>query len=168
MSKAGQRYKGRKIIGRFMAIPHDVVSCPAFIDLPAQAVKLLIDIAAQDRGNNNGDFTTAWKIMSTKGWRSEATLAKAKRALIDGGFLYETRKGRLPNTCSLYAVTWYPLDVSSKFDLGALASFNARGYLPKLVVMNAKPTRDWTLPNGGNPRAQNAAPATDSVVRKSA
>jgi hypothetical protein len=68
--------------------------------------------------------------MKVRGWRSEATLARAKREVIDKGFLYETRKGRLPNTCSLYAVTWYPLDMCDKFDVGALAGFNAKGYCP--------------------------------------
>ena len=168
MAKAAHRYKGRKITGRFLAIPHDVLTCPAFSELSAQAVKLLLDIASQDRGNNNGDFSVAWKVMKLRGWRSEATLAHAKRMLIDKGFLYETRKGRLPNTCSLYAVTWYPLDMCDKFDVGALAGFNAKGYMPKLVVMNSKPVRDWTLPNGGIDPMQNSGLATDAVARRSA
>jgi hypothetical protein len=71
---------------------------------------LLIDLFAQYRGDNNGDLYAAWKLMKPRGWRSEETLAKAKRELLDYGLIVETRKGARPNKASLYAVTWCDLD----------------------------------------------------------
>ena len=56
--------------------------------------------------------------MQPKGWRSEATLNKAKKELLSAGFIAETRKGRLPNLCSLYGITWQPLNPHAKLDTG--------------------------------------------------
>ena len=69
-----------------------------------------MDLVVQYRGDNNGDLCAAWKLMKPRGWRSEATLHKAKRELIELGLIVETRKGWRPNKASLYAVTWLDLD----------------------------------------------------------
>lgn len=111
-----------------MGLPYSVINSPLFVALSPHAIKLLIDVAAQYRGDNNGDLSIAWKLMRPRGWRSEATLHKAKRELIEAGFLFETRKGRRPNTCSLFALTWRTLDNSNKFDPGAKAGFVPNQY----------------------------------------
>jgi hypothetical protein len=83
---------------------------------------------AQYRGDNNGDLSACWKFMKPRGWRSEATLAKAKRELIDLGLIVETRKGARPNKASLYAVTWCDLDhCGGKLDMSP-QSFPRRAY----------------------------------------
>ncbi|NEX60629.1 hypothetical protein [Noviherbaspirillum galbum] len=110
----------RKVVGRFLLMPHRVLHSPQYHALPGNAVKLLLDIAAQYNGKNNGDLSIAWKIMQPKGWKSEATLNKAKKELLASGFIAETRKGRLPNLCSLYGITWQPLDHDPKYDIGPL------------------------------------------------
>lgn len=120
---ARNRHKGNRIGESFVALPYSVLNSPLFTALSPHALKLLIDVAAQYRGDNNGDLSTAWKLMQPRGWRSEATLHKVKRELLDAGFLYETRKGRRPNVCSLFALTWRTLDDSDKFDPGAKAGF---------------------------------------------
>jgi hypothetical protein len=97
-----------------MALPYSLLNSPLFIALSPHAVKLLIDVAAHYRGDNNGDLSLAWKLMKSRGWRSEATLHKAKRELLDGGFLYETRKGQRPNLCSLFALTWHHCSTQAK------------------------------------------------------
>lgn len=56
--------------------------------------------------------------MQPKGWHSETTLNKAKKELLAAGFIAETRKGRLPNLCSLYGITWQPLNPNKKLDVG--------------------------------------------------
>jgi hypothetical protein len=89
---------------------------------------LLIDLFAQYRGDNNGDLSACWKFMQPRGWRSEATLSKAKRQLIDLGLIVETRKGARPNKASLYAVTWCALDhCGGKLDI-SLQSFPRGAY----------------------------------------
>lgn len=98
-------------------MPHSVLHSPQFHALSGNAVKLLLDIAAQYNGKNNGDLSAAWKIMQPKGWKSEVTLNRAKKQLLAAGFIAETRKGRLPNLCSLYGLTWRELDHDPKFDI---------------------------------------------------
>lgn len=125
---ARNRHKGNRIGEGFVALPYSVLNSPLFIALSPHAVKLLIDVAAQYRGDNNGDLAVAWKLMQPRGWRSETTLHKVKRELIEAGFLYETRKGQRPNLCSLFALTFFVLDDCDKFDLGAKAGFTRGAY----------------------------------------
>jgi hypothetical protein len=96
--------------GRHIAIPVSVLNGAAYLGLNAYARMLLMDIAAQYRGNNNGDLCAPWKLMHPRGWKSEDTLNKAKRSLLEAGLIFETRKGARPNKCSLYALTWCDLD----------------------------------------------------------
>lgn len=106
--------------GRFLALPWDVLESRAYLVLSPYAVKLLIDLAAQYRGNNNGDLGMAWKIMRPRGWRSEETLHKAKRELLKAGLIFETRKGARPNKASLYGLTFFDLDYcKGKLDITA-------------------------------------------------
>lgn len=110
--------RGNKIEGRFVALPESVFNSPAYLALTPWAVRLLIDLMAQYNGKNNGDLSTAWKLMQPRKWNSETTLQKAKRELLAAGFIFETRQGRRPNRCSLYALTWRALDPSPKHDFG--------------------------------------------------
>jgi len=111
------RKKKTKIVGGFLALPHAVLNCPAFRSLSPKAVKLLVDMGCQYNGKNNGDLCVAWKIMRPRGWKSEQTLQAAKNELLEAGFIAETRKGQRPNLCSLYGLTWLPLNPSDKFDI---------------------------------------------------
>lgn len=104
--------------GGFLALPMAVLHCAKFRTLSGNALKLLLDIGSQYNGKNNGDLTAAWKVMHPKGWNSEATLNRAKKELLAAGFISETRKGRMPNLCSLYGITWMPLNPSQKLDVG--------------------------------------------------
>lgn len=153
---ARNRHKGNRIGEGFVALPYSVLNSPLFLALSPHAIKLLIDVAAQYRGDNNGDLSLAWKIMQPRGWRSEATLHKVKRELLDAGFLYETRKGRRPNVCSLFALTWPLLDASDKFDPGAKAGFTRSEFRFKvpLVVIGAG--------------TRNAVPTSPAVVARAA
>lgn len=104
--------------GLFVALPHAVLNSAAFLALSPHGVKLLIDLALQYRHDNNGDLCAAWRLMQPRGWRSEETLAKAKKELLEVGLLVETRKGGRPNRASLYALTYYTLDhCNGKLDI---------------------------------------------------
>ena len=104
--------------GGFLLLPAAMLNCPKFRALSSSAVKLLVDMGSQYNGKNNGDLCAAWKVMHPKGWKSEATLNKAKKELLAAGFIAQTRMGRLPNLCSLYGITWQALNPSSKLDVG--------------------------------------------------
>ncbi len=147
---ARNRHKGNRIGEGFVALPYSVLNSPLFTALSPHALKLLIDVAAQYRGDNNGDLSAAWKMMQPRGWRSEATLHKAKHELLEAGFLYEARKGHRPNVCSLFALTWFALDDNEKFDAGAKARFT-RGefrFRAPLSVVAAQPKKAGLTPSG--------------------
>lgn len=108
--------------GRFVQVPSVVLDGAAYLSLNAHARMLLWDLYAQYNGRNNGDFCAAYSVMVKRGWRSENTLNKAKKDLIQAGLIAETRKGYRPNKCSLYAVTWQALDeCGGKLDIGPSA-----------------------------------------------
>jgi hypothetical protein len=144
-------YRGSKYSEPFVGIVRSVFDSPAFLTLSPHACKLLLELAGQYKGDNNGNLTVAWSIVSKRGWKSRTTLWRCKSELIQAGFVYVTRKGHMPSTCELLALTWFPLDVSPKFDEGALHGFEAKAYLHKtpLPMPKLKPKMDWTLPNGG-------------------
>ena len=104
--------------GGFLLLPKALLNCPKFGALSPSGIKLLIDLGGLYSGKNNGDLSAAWKVMRPKGWHSESTLNKAKKELLAAGFIAETRKGRLPNLCSLYGITWQPLNPHPKLDIG--------------------------------------------------
>ena len=69
---ARHRHKGNRVGEGFLALPYSVLNSPLFLALAPHAVKLLLDVAAQYRGDNNGDLALAWKLMQPRRWRSEA------------------------------------------------------------------------------------------------
>lgn len=108
--------------GAFLKLPMSVLTSKAYLSAGAHARMLLIDIAMQYKGDNNGDLCAAWKLMKPRGWRSELTLHRAKQELLGLGLIVETRKGARPNKASLYAVTWCALDdCGGKLDMSARA-----------------------------------------------
>ena len=157
----GNKYKGSKYTEQFTGIVRSVFDSPAFIGLSPHACKLLLELAGQYRGNNNGNLSVAWSVVSKRGWKSRTTLWRCKSELIEAGFAFVTRKGHMPSTCELLALTWFPLDVSPKFDPEALACFKPKAYLdntplPALPSFKTKP--DWTQPNGGRPHPAKQSP----------
>jgi hypothetical protein len=74
------------------------------------------------------------EVDEATGWRSEATLHKAKQELLALGLIAETRKGARPNKASLYGVTWAELDeCDGKLDISPQA-FPRGAYLRRNVV----------------------------------
>lgn len=102
--------KEKRDSGGFLALPYSVVNGAAYLGLSAHARMLLLDLAAQYRGNNNGDLCAAFSMMKLRGWKSTHTLHAAKLDLIEAGLIAETRKGARPSKASLYALTWHALD----------------------------------------------------------
>lgn len=96
--------------GAFVAVPLSVLNSVAYMGASPHAKALLWDLCSQLRADNNGDLGIAWKLMQPRGWKSEETLHKAKRELLDRGLIVESRKGARPNKASLFAVTWRDLD----------------------------------------------------------
>ena len=140
--------------GGYVAFPHEVLNSVAYIALSAHARMLLLDIAAQYKGNNNGDLCAAWTLMRVRGWKSEETLNNAKRQLLTSGLIVETRKGARPNRAGLYGLTWFALDdckgkldmSPAQFQRGAYRLFNP---LPSMAAKNASLTTVGVVEHSG-------------------
>ncbi len=115
-----KRRRGRATAGRFVSIPHVVLESSSYINLSPRAVKLLLDVALQYDGRNNGNLTVAWGFMAERGWSSKDTLSKAVQDLIEANLIVKTRTGRFMNPgarCDLYAITWQAIDECPGKDL---------------------------------------------------
>jgi len=113
MARSRLNSKGRQDSGSFLKLPHSMIGHENFQALAPRAVKLLISIASQYRGDNNGDLTTAWRILQPMGWTSKDQMEKARKELLERGWIVLTRQGRRPKVASLYAVTWLPINECS-------------------------------------------------------
>ncbi len=104
-----RRNMGRQTTQPFLSLPHNVLNHDSFRTLSPRATKLLIDIAAQYRGCNNGDLCAPLSVMRKRGWKSNDQLFKARKELLDRGLILTSRQGGL-NKCSLFALTWFQID----------------------------------------------------------
>lgn len=119
--------------GRFLALPHVVLDSPAFRELSGPALRLLIDIARQYDGGNNGSLVACSKYLRTRGWTSEDTASRARRELEASCLIVETRKGMRPNRATWYALTWLSFDWLPAMDLPR-AQFQRGAYLPEKMT----------------------------------
>ena len=114
---------------RFLALPDCVLDSPAWLALSHPARSLLIDVARQIVGDNNGQLLASMAHLAKRGWTSADTVTRAKKELLAAGFLFETVKGQRPNKASWFAVTWRRLDRHHGYDAGAPESFVRSAYL---------------------------------------
>ena len=130
--------------GGFVALPWSVLDSPSYMVLSHPAKALLLEIARQFVRDNNGRLLASSAYLSRRGWTSNDVITRAKRELLEGGFLHETVKGRRPNRAGWYAVTWQTLDRHPEYDPGAAALFVRGAYRQKNAVLK---------PSGGVERA---------------
>ena len=88
MGRARKRAKQ----GQFVALPHVVLESSSYLNIGSSAKVLLVDLAHQYNGRNNGDLTAAFGHMKKRGWRSKQTLAKALRELMAAKLIRKTRQ----------------------------------------------------------------------------
>ena len=98
----------------FAGIPRIVIESEDYRSLSGNAVKLLLALAYQFRGKNNGDLTMAWSVMKEKhGFKSPVTVDQARKQLLKANLIMQTRAGMFQNPggrCALYAITWQAID----------------------------------------------------------
>lgn len=117
--KRHKRHADKREAGGFVPLPHAVLRSKEFCTLSRFALKALMDLLAQYRGDNNGDLCAAWSLMTRRGWRSRDSLAKGLRELRDTDFLIVTRQGGR-HKATLYGVSFYEIDwCSGKLDITA-------------------------------------------------
>ncbi len=128
---------------RYVGIPHSVVESEDFKQQSGNALKILMILASQYNGRNNGDFSVTFKVAETHGIRSKSTLTRALKELQDKNLIVLTRQGKFINpggVCSLYAVTWQSIDeCQGKLDLAPtsapLRAFSLENKTPGTVFV---------------------------------
>ena len=110
-NETGKRFKlkGRSKGPPFVQLYFGITDSAQFGELSGNALKLLLELARQYRPGRNGDLSIPWSLLRYRGWKSQGTVARAKNELLQAGWIIETRKGG-KHRCSLYAVTWQPID----------------------------------------------------------
>ena len=134
--------------GGFIALPWSVLDCPAYARLSMHARGLLLEVARQFHRDDNGRMLLSRAYMETRGWKSVDMLTKAKRELLEGGFIFQTVMGHRPNKASWYAVTWRALDKLPGYDEG-MAQLFERGAYQKSAPHNGASL----IPSHGTERA---------------
>jgi hypothetical protein len=94
----------------YFAIPNSVTLHPDFATLSGSAVKLLVAVGSAFKGKNNGDLSCSMTLMKRYGFKSNATLTRATKELVNKGFLIQTRVGGLNAGPHLYALAWHCID----------------------------------------------------------
>lgn len=117
--------------GAFVALPWSVLDCPAYARLSHPARSLLMEFARQFVRDNNGRLLASAAHLASRGWTSNDVITRAKRELLEAGFIFETAKGQRPNKAGWYAVTWRTLDKIDGYDAGVTAAFERGAYLQK-------------------------------------
>jgi hypothetical protein len=130
--------KQRNSKERFVGIPHWVMHHPAFRAASHRARALLLDVALQYNGSNNGKLVVCDKAMKPLGWNSRDGLCKAKQELLALGLLVETRRGAKPNKAAWFALGWRTLDIVDGLDIN-----------PRSYVMLAARKIESGPPHGG-------------------
>jgi hypothetical protein len=141
---------------QFVALPQNVIGSEEFIRLSSSAVRLLIDLARQYNGYNNGDFTAAFSVMENYGWRSAGTLKAATRELLEAEFIMEARDGYFMaghSQCALYAITFRKID-----ECNGKLNISSTNSPPRQFKARAKPNTKPEHGHGSYRRAARAAP----------
>ena len=97
----------------FASIPRYVIDTKAFKSLRGSSVKLLLLLASQYKGNNNGDLIITHSFYKTS-FKSSQTMYAARDELEEKGFIATNAYGGMSyggyKVPSLYALTWLPVD----------------------------------------------------------
>ena len=71
----------------------------------------MLDLLLQYTGSNNGKLSACWTLMRLRSWKSSSTLYKAKKELLDKGFIVVTKAGfKMRGHPTLLAITWNGID----------------------------------------------------------
>ena len=114
-------------------MPHVVIDSPSYQALGFAARALLIDIARQYTGSNNGRLVACAKAMRPRGWNSNGTISRALVQLKATGLLIETRMGMRPNRAAWIALGWVSLDESNGLDIDPRTYRTGQYKMPPMV-----------------------------------
>ncbi|WP_147422377.1 hypothetical protein [Vibrio sp. PID23_8] len=105
--------RNRKNKGWFAGIPIWLVESQSFVDLSTLAKSLLIELAGQYNGRNNGYLSLTRDDLKRRGYNSPNSNQRAIQQLLDANIITRTFEGgicRGKGVCSLYAINWQRVD----------------------------------------------------------
>jgi hypothetical protein len=108
-----QRAKGRRgrEAERFAAIPVSVLESEAVTTLGHAAFRVLVILASQYWGGNNGALALTERYARPHGFRGRDTLYRSLRELETRGLIVCTRRGmKMKRSFTLYALGWRDID----------------------------------------------------------
>ena len=160
--RSPQNGDGRDL-GGFVALPWVILDSAEYIALSHPAKSLLLEFSRQhffDKKEGlftNGRLLANSKTLEKRGWKSSDTLTRAKRELINSGFLFETVKGHRPNKASWYALTWFALPKRSNYDFG-IQFKRFRSLINPILIPSKGLGRYITAPSSGVERCLTRPP----------
>lgn len=113
--KSNQIHYYNAATGGIAILPKVVLENDRFYTLNPQAKVILLYIASQYNGYNNGDLCATLSVFKKYGFTSNDTLTRSLKQLEINGLIVRTRIGGKDwqtggNLPSLYAITWQPID----------------------------------------------------------
>ncbi len=102
-----RRGKSTRLRERFSRIPHSVLESEAVTTLNHAAFRILVILASQYWGRNNGALALTEVAARPHGFRGRDTLYRSLRELERRGLIVCTRRGmKVKNSFTLYALGW--------------------------------------------------------------
>lgn len=107
----------QRVTGGYTAFPWVVLDSVAYRGCSHIAKALLLEIARQLDGYNNGHLHASYKWLKSRGWSSNSVVQRARKNLEDRELIVCTRKGGFGIGPSRYAVTWHKIDNFQGLDI---------------------------------------------------
>jgi hypothetical protein len=92
---------------RYAGIPHAALDSVAYQGATMSARCLLMELARQHNGSNNGHLQLSQQYLFKRGWKSADTISRAKEELIRRRLVVLTRLGGFNIGASKFALTWH-------------------------------------------------------------
>jgi hypothetical protein len=92
--------------GRYTPMPDMLVDSAAFMGASHRTRSLILELARQHNGSNNGHLHLATSWLKKRGWGSTDGIQKAKVEALERGLIVKTRQGGLGIGPDRYALTW--------------------------------------------------------------
>lgn len=127
-----------RVAGAFVALPLSVLDSPAYAAASHTDRALLIEIARQCMGDNNGRLLASRAYLAGRGWKSAGVIHRSIQNLLAVSLIHQTVQGHRPNKASWFAVTWRLLDPHPGYDPGAAATFERGSYLRAVALQPAR------------------------------
>lgn len=158
MAKSKKIPRPESVSGGYSAIPWVVMDSTSFKGASDKAKSLLLALARQHSGANNGHLHLVNSWLSKQGWTSKSNNKKARDELIERGLIIQTRQGGLNMGNDKFALTWH--DISNYVGLEISPNKYQRG---KYLLCNMPPTERRKPPSVKSKKINPSSPIIGSV-----